>query len=54
MSLRATGEGYLSSIVFRSGILDSKNTVLLDPISEYVVTSEIYPDVVYDLNLFRL
>ncbi len=54
MSLRATGEGHLSSIVFRSGVLDSKNTVLLDPISEYVVTPEVHLDPVYDLNLFRL
>lgn len=54
MSLRATGEGHLSSIVFRSGILDANNTVHLDPISDYVVTPEVHLDPVYDLNLFRL
>ncbi|MBZ0294165.1 MAG: glycoside hydrolase family 130 protein [Anaerolineae bacterium] len=54
MSLRATGEGHLSSIVFRSGVLDSSNTALFDPISEYVVTPEVHLDPVYDLNLFRL
>ena len=30
MSLRATGEGHVSSIVFRSGVLDSDNRVLFD------------------------
>ncbi len=54
MSLRATGEGHLSSIVFRSGVLDANNTVLLDPVSEYVVTPDVYLDPVYDLKLFRM
>jgi predicted GH43/DUF377 family glycosyl hydrolase len=54
MSLRATGEGHLSSIVFRSGVLDSNNTILFDPISEYVVTPDVHLDPIYDLHLFRL
>jgi predicted GH43/DUF377 family glycosyl hydrolase len=54
MSLRATGEGHLSSIVFRSGVLDATNTILFDTISDYVVTPDIHLDPVYDLNLFRL
>jgi predicted GH43/DUF377 family glycosyl hydrolase len=54
MSLRATGEGHLSSIVFRSGVLDSYNTVLFDPISEYVVTPDLHFDPVYHLHTFRL
>lgn len=54
MSLRATGEGHLSSIVFRSGVLDANNTIMFDPISEYVVTPDVHFDSTYDLNLFRL
>ncbi|MEO1666310.1 MAG: glycoside hydrolase family 130 protein [Chloroflexota bacterium] len=54
MSLRATGEGHLSSIVFRSGVLDAKNAIMIDPVSEYVVTPDVYLDPTYDLNLFRL
>jgi predicted GH43/DUF377 family glycosyl hydrolase len=54
MSLRATGEGHLSSIVFRSGVLDSNNTIHCDPLSEFVVTPDVYLDPVYDLHLFRL
>jgi predicted GH43/DUF377 family glycosyl hydrolase len=35
MSLRATGEGHLSSIVFRRGIVDSDGDVTVDPAGRY-------------------
>jgi len=54
MSLRATGEGHVSSIVFRSGILDQNNTVLFDPVSDYVETPDIHVNPVYDRYLFQL
>jgi predicted GH43/DUF377 family glycosyl hydrolase len=54
MSLRATGEGHVSSIVFRSGILDSENRVLFNPTSDYVETPEVHLDSVYDRHLFDL
>jgi hypothetical protein len=54
MSLRATGEGHLSSIVFRSGILDADNTIMLDPISEYVETPEVHLDPIYDRHIFHM
>ena len=54
MSLRATGEGHVSSIVFRSGILDERNTFLFDPVSDYVETPDIHVNPVYDRHLFRL
>lgn len=54
MSLRATGEGHLSSIVFRSGIIDSNNTIHFDPISEFVETPEIHLDPVYDRHIFHM
>ncbi len=54
MSLRATGEGHVSSIVFRSGRLDRDNTILFDPISDYVETPDLRLDSVYDRHLFRL
>jgi predicted GH43/DUF377 family glycosyl hydrolase len=54
MSLRATGEGHVSSIVFRSGILDEHNTFLFDPISDYVETPDIQLNPVYDRHLFQL
>jgi len=54
MSLRATGEGHVSSIVFRSGFLDSDNRVLIDPTSDYVETPDVHLDSVYDRHLFDL
>ena len=41
MSLRATGDGHVSSIVFRSGVLDRLNTILFDPISDFVETPDL-------------
>ena len=53
MSLRATGEGHVSSIVFRSGVLDRQNRVFFDPISEFVETPDLQPDPVYKRNVFQ-
>ena len=54
MSLRATGEGHISSIVFRSGIIDKKLSFNFDSVSEYVETPEMVHDPTYDNNLFQL
>jgi predicted GH43/DUF377 family glycosyl hydrolase len=53
MSLRATGEGHVSSIVFRSGVLDRHNRFLFDPISDFVETPDLQLDAVYKRNVFR-
>ena len=53
MSLRATGEGHISSIVFRSGVLDRHNRFLFDPVSDFVETPDIHLDPVYKLDTFR-
>ena len=47
MSFRATGEGHVSSIEFRSGIVDGNYDIFFDPISQYVATPEMHPDPVY-------
>jgi predicted GH43/DUF377 family glycosyl hydrolase len=45
MSLRATGEGHLSSIVFRRGIIDADGRVSVDPPSQYSRTLDaVLPD----------
>jgi predicted GH43/DUF377 family glycosyl hydrolase len=54
MSLRAIGEGHLSSIVFRSGVLDRNNTFIFDPSSDYVERADVRLDPVYDRHLFQL
>ena len=54
MSLRATGEGHISSIVFRSGVLDENNKVIFDPTSDYVERPDIRLNPIYDRYLFLL
>ncbi len=54
MSLRATGEGHISSIVFRSGVLDRHNRFLFDPISDFVETPDLQLDAIYKRNPFQL
>lgn len=54
MSLRATGEGHISTIVFRSGIIDKNFTFNFDSVSEHVETPELVHDPFYDNVLFRL
>ena len=55
MSLRATGDGHISSIVFRSGVLDRRNAFHFDPISDFVETPDLQlePDPVYKSNIFQ-
>ncbi len=53
MSLRATGEGHVSSIVFRSGVIYSDHEVQMDPVSRLSHPISIVPDKKYDKELFR-
>lgn len=53
MSLRATGEGHISSIVFRSGVLDRRNRIVFDPVSDFVETPDLRLDPVYKRSPFR-
>jgi predicted GH43/DUF377 family glycosyl hydrolase len=54
MSLRAIGEGHVSSIVFRSGVLDRHNTFIFDPTSDYVERPDLRLNPVYNRHLFDL
>jgi predicted GH43/DUF377 family glycosyl hydrolase len=54
MSLRAIGEGHVSSIVFRSGVLDRHNTFIFDPTTDYVERPDVHLNPVYDRHLFQL
>ncbi len=53
MSFRATGEGHVSSIEFRSGVADDNHDIYFDPISQYVATPEMHTDPVYHRLHFR-
>ncbi len=44
MSLRATGEGHISSIEFREGLIASDGSINLDSISRYVTVPEVLPN----------
>jgi len=52
MSLRATGEGHISSIEFRSGVINKIGEITLDPVSRFVTMPEILPNPRYRKSLF--
>ena len=47
MSLRATGEGHISSIEFRTGMIASNGGITWDPVSRFVTVPEIVPNPSY-------
>ncbi len=53
MSLRATGEGHLSSIVFRRGIIDNTGRVSLDPAPRFARTARPEADPEFSKAVFR-
>lgn len=53
MSLRAVGEGHISSIVFRSGTISSNLQIALDEPVRFVTTPRYVPDSCYEKDLFR-
>jgi predicted GH43/DUF377 family glycosyl hydrolase len=52
-SFRATGEGHISSIVFRSAIIDRDNSIFMEPVSPFLGTPEIVLNATYDRELFK-
>ena len=50
MSLRATGEGHISSIEFRTGVINAECEIVLDPVTRFVTAPELVPNPRY----FRL
>jgi predicted GH43/DUF377 family glycosyl hydrolase len=53
LSLRATGEGHVSSITFRSGVIDQDCRITLDPTRRFVTTPDMEPNAEYDKGLFQ-
>src|SRR5688572_21457473 len=53
MSLRATGEGHISSIVFQTGVVDSAANIMLDEVSGYFTCLEKNEDAVYGKDFIR-
>jgi predicted GH43/DUF377 family glycosyl hydrolase len=54
MSFRATGEGHISSIEFRSGIVGQDCALQFDPVSPYLEIPTVSVDRVYQKALFGL
>ncbi len=52
LSLRATGEGHISSIAFRTGIISAQGEIALTPPVPFVMEPEGMPDVAYAKGLF--
>ena len=52
LSLRATGEGHISSIIFRSGTIDAENRIRMDEPTRFVTAPEQVPNTLYDKTLF--
>ena len=52
LSLRATGEGHISSITFRSGMIDAENHIRMDEPTRFVTAPELVPNTLYDKTLF--
>jgi len=51
-SFRATGEGHISSIVFRSGILDKNCNLRVEPVGKMLAEANIIQKYVYDKEIF--
>ena len=58
LSLRAIGEGHISSIEFRSGVVDSKGNIEIDEPGQHVVTgakrAPVYDKLVFEAKLDEL
>ena len=52
LSLRATGEGHISSITFRAGVVSARNRVTLTTPVGFANEPEHVPNVTYDKPLF--
>jgi predicted GH43/DUF377 family glycosyl hydrolase len=52
LSLRATGEGHISSITFRSGTVDVNNRIQIDNPTRFVTTPRVVPNQQFERPLF--
>lgn len=52
LSLRATGEGHISSITFRTGLLDADSDITINEPTRYCLEPEQIPSAAYDNGLF--
>ena len=53
ISLRATGEGHVSSLCFRSGLIDADGTITVDKPGRFVTAPRVLPDTHYEKQSFE-
>ena len=53
LSLRATGEGHISSIGFRTGVINGQGVIAMDEPSPFVAAADVHPNPSYDKYLFQ-
>ena len=53
LSLRATGEGHVSSITFRSGVVEADGSILIDEPTRFVTAPQLVPNTMYEKVLFH-
>ena len=53
LSLRATGEGHISSIVFRTGLVDENGQISINPPTRFITAAEVQPNPSYEKRLFE-
>jgi predicted GH43/DUF377 family glycosyl hydrolase len=53
-SFRAVGEGHISSLTFRSGILDRKDNLMMEPVSPFLETPTVALNPTYDKKVFLM
>src|SRR6476620_4450580 len=53
MSLRATGEGHISSVIFKTGIIDDTARISLDAGSGYFTSLKKNPDKTYSIDFVK-
>jgi predicted GH43/DUF377 family glycosyl hydrolase len=53
LSLRATGEGHISSITFRTGLLDARGNITINAPTRYCLEPEHVPNAFYENNIFE-
>jgi len=53
LSFRAVGEGHISSLQFRSGVLDQNDNLMMGPVSPFVEASEVLLNPSYEKKAFK-
>jgi predicted GH43/DUF377 family glycosyl hydrolase len=53
LSLRATGEGHISSITFRSGVISAESQIRMDEPTRFVQAPELVLNALYEKTLFH-